>query len=364
MRGNLAGVIKRNLVEVFLMSLLCLMWLILGMVYRVRFMPKPTTSTKPSLVECKKQLESVKTPLHDGDRAETIRLDLIPQLQALATGTVPNDTITWGFENALFYAESPIKATAGGAVSVYSRANMGPSMLDDIRVGTYNLGILDYTIETREFTDADGETYYRCAVTGASVKTWHSPYGDICSREEALEYYNKCSAQIKSVVADVIAARSPDGEPLSDVERLKYIHDWLIMNADYAYEKQGRPIKGLYHVRNEYGALVDGEAVCRGYTYAFKALVDELVRQTGAEIECEEATSRTHSWAIVKLDGEWYNVDVTWDECNSSPEYISGKYFLVSDEVISDEAHQNHSSVSSVKATNKQYEGKDWGKSL
>lgn len=358
-----AIVVERGPVEIFLISLYCLLYLILGMVYRVGLMPKPNTAstTEPlSLVDFRKESESVKTSLHDRDRAETIRLDLISQLQVLATGAVPNDTITWGFENALFYAESPIRAVAESAISAHSKVRAELSLFD-VRVGVYDLGNLSYTTETREFTDADGETYYRCAATGMSVESWRSPYGNTCSREEALEYYNKCSAQINSVVSQVVAARSSDGEPLSDAKKLKWVHDWLIKNADYAYDETIYS-ETTRHLCNEYGALVDGEAVCQGYAHAFKAIVDELARQTGADIECEEATTRTHSWARVKLDGEWYNVDVTWDECNSSPEYISEKYFLVSDDVVSDDAHQNHSSVSSVKATNKQYEGKDWGK--
>ena len=354
-KQNVVG-ITRCFWGLFLLAL-SLAILFIGIVCYTKFtrISKVNSTTSSEKAVRTNEFVPLKTTLHGGDIAKTIQLDLAQQIQNLATGTVPDDMIAWGFKNALLYTESPNKRIAEESMShyvIYS-LNLGRQLFPYGKTGIYDVRSLSYTTEAREVSDANGGIFYRCAVTGVSVKSWCSPYGETCSREEALEYYNKCSAQINSVVSQVVAARSSDGEPLSDAKKLKWVHDWLIKNADYAYDSSGA-------IRNEHGALVDGEAVCRGYTYAFKAIVDELARQTGADIECEEVTTRTHSWVRVKLDGEWYNIDVTWDECNSLPEYISEKYFLVSDDAISDDAHQNHSSVSSVKATNKQYEGRDW----
>lgn len=59
-----------------------------------------------------------------------------------------------------------------------------------------------------------------------------------------------------------------------------------------------------------YCALVNGYAVCDGYT----SLLNMLLRLDG--IECEGrlgyAGSGLHEWTYAKLDGEWVNIDATW----------------------------------------------------
>ena len=38
-----------------------------------------------------------------------------------------------------------------------------------------------------------------------------------------------------------------------------------------------------------------------------------------------------HAWNMVLLDGQWYHIDVTWDDAVSYPAYVSYTYFLQSD---------------------------------
>lgn len=60
-----------------------------------------------------------------------------------------------------------------------------------------------------------------------------------------------------------------------------------------------------------YCALVNGYAVCDGYT----SVLNLLLRQDG--IECEGCYGKAndgnaHEWTRAKLDGEWVNIDATW----------------------------------------------------
>ena len=278
-----------------------------------------------------------KTDLYNGDVFSTIRFNLVPVIKDLATGTALNDKFTWEFEDAPLYFEHQDAKKAKMAAKnhfCYLQPKFLRSLLGEAVIGVYNLRRLEYKMKTREVDDGNGGTIYRCAIVGVSVKSWCSPYGDVCTREEAIGYYNQCQEQISYIVSEIIAARQPNGEPLTDEQKLKMVHDWLIANADYArkklklHESNSEKYK-FNHLWNEYGAIMDGEAVCRGYTFAFKAIVDELVKQTGADIECKEATGDNHSWIQVKLGDEWYNIDTTWDESNSSSDFISDKYFLV-----------------------------------
>lgn len=78
--------------------------------------------------------------------------------------------------------------------------------------------------------------------------------------------------------------------------------------------------------RNLIGGLFEKRAVCAGYADILKNICGEL------GIEChyvqgfKENGTDGHSWNIVKLDNEYYNVDLTWDRNyivnNKNPEYF------------------------------------------
>lgn len=97
----------------------------------------------------------------------------------------------------------------------------------------------------------------------------------------------------------------------SDFELELYIHDYLIENCEYDYEaSQTENI--MANENDAYGALVDKKAVCEGYARAFQLLCREL------GIDCINVTGSSqdelHQWNCIKLDDDWYYVDVTWDD--------------------------------------------------
>jgi len=83
---------------------------------------------------------------------------------------------------------------------------------------------------------------------------------------------------------------------------LRYIHDYLITNIIYILDENRT------HIRTLYGALVEKQCVCEGYSEAFQY----LAQQYG--INCITARSLTHEWNFVEMKGKWYAVDVTYDD--------------------------------------------------
>ena len=89
------------------------------------------------------------------------------------------------------------------------------------------------------------------------------------------------------------------------------------------YDKEAAATQDKDLAHTAYGALVAnsrGEencAVCDGYSYAYEYLLQKAgIRSTivaGRAGETEE-TAGSHSWNLVELDGEWYEVDTTWDD--------------------------------------------------
>lgn len=111
----------------------------------------------------------------------------------------------------------------------------------------------------------------------------------------------------------------------SDYEKELKIHNYLCENVIYPIE-YGED----YHF-NIYGALVKGSAVCEGYSRAFQYLCRQV------EIPCILVTgsskSEGHMWNQVKIEGKWYNIDLTWDDANSK-DYVWYSYFNLDDNAI------------------------------
>lgn len=117
---------------------------------------------------------------------------------------------------------------------------------------------------------------------------------------------------------------------MSDYELVKAFHDYIINHTSYDSAAASQTKQTRAH--DAVGALVDGKCVCEGYTEAF----DLLCYLSG--IDCVEVTGAGngggHAWNKVKLDGSWYNIDLTWDDPVSSRPVLRYDYFLVSDAVM------------------------------
>ena len=126
-------------------------------------------------------------------------------------------------------------------------------------------------------------------------------------------------------------------EKLTDYEKELAIYRWLTWNVAYDWSHQDhfqQPPRDSY---TPYGALVKGEAVCLGFATAFQLLMDMLEVECITVVGAAFQSSENHAWNMVKLDGEWYCVDATWD-IGRSPEYYD--YFNVTSDHMAKSDHQ------------------------
>lgn len=112
----------------------------------------------------------------------------------------------------------------------------------------------------------------------------------------------------------------------STVEKIKIVHDYLIDNTDY----DSLAGENIYNV---YGTLINKKSVCEGYARSFKYIMDEL--NIPCIIACgigknSTGAAESHAWNYVQVEGEWYAMDVTWDD-PVIPEHLLGKV-TISDE--------------------------------
>ncbi|QTD40896.1 DUF5050 domain-containing protein [Sporosarcina sp. Te-1] len=115
--------------------------------------------------------------------------------------------------------------------------------------------------------------------------------------------------QLRTKVKSILKSVNKPGS--SDFDKVKAIHDYLVHNVAYdaGNYKQSTVPAASY---TAYGSLINGTAVCDGYTKAAQLLMNQL----GIENHYVSgfANGEEHSWNLVKLDGNYYFMDITWDD--------------------------------------------------
>ena len=172
-----------------------------------------------------------------------------------------------------------------------------------------------------------------------------------------------CNALCDYVVKTETTCGS-DHDWMSDAVKARQLHDWLVRHAAYEDNRDQNGVQNeaigdpenqsaeglcLSYGLNIRGAGV-GETVCEGFSKAYTA----LLTQAGIEAYTLRASltpfGRTiydygHAWNLVKVDGAYYQVDVTWDDGISTDTAISYQYFLKSNDTMTALHSQNRQAL-------------------
>ena len=129
----------------------------------------------------------------------------------------------------------------------------------------------------------------------------------------------------------------------SEYDKIRNMHDYLKNNLQYDMNAVGNSCLSNRHIAESHtivGALLNHKCVCEGFAKAMKYLCDKV------GIECwvvsgkgsSSVATGSHSWNIVKINGCYHHVDVTWDnqyaETSNTPNY--GYLNLSDDEIAKD----------------------------
>ena len=140
--------------------------------------------------------------------------------------------------------------------------------------------------------------------------------------------YTSVDSIVKSAVAECNS--KTDG---SEYEKALWLHDWLLDQLEYD--------KTLKWSSAE-SALTRGLGTCQSYESAYAKLL------TAAGIENSETrdTYDGHTWNAMKLDGQWYQTDCTWDDSSDNWYSFDQRhlYFGLTDELMAI-AHPGHSKI-------------------
>jgi transglutaminase-like putative cysteine protease len=107
---------------------------------------------------------------------------------------------------------------------------------------------------------------------------------------------------------------------LGEFDKAVYFYDTLLDRC--RYELEGDTARTLY------GVFINGAAQCQGYAKAYKYLCNK------AGLECYlvngyTAAGEAHMWNLVRVNGNWYNVDLTKGDSNE--DFAKYNYCLIDD---------------------------------
>lgn len=116
--------------------------------------------------------------------------------------------------------------------------------------------------------------------------------------------------EMKDETRDLLkeAVSKVDVEGLSQYEIVCAVNDYL---CDTVVYPPNEPYAAETHT--PYNAFKTGSAVCDGYSKAAKLMLNHFGVECDFVIgDCIQGGG--HAWNLVKLDGEWYHLDVTWND--------------------------------------------------
>ncbi|MBE6614651.1 MAG: hypothetical protein E7631_05020 [Ruminococcaceae bacterium] len=192
-----------------------------------------------------------------------------------------------------------------------------------------------------EFFYADQKLSYRYNQNGIVTSLSFTYHMSRTKRAECVAFYEQ---EISYIVNEV------EQMQMTEPETALYVHDYLI--SSYAYDET----ETIFDV---YSFLKERKGVCQAYALCYMAVMREL------DIPCFMVVSEemNHSWNLVQIDGEWYHVDLVYDDPRPDrPGQVLHTHFLLSDDAImADYGQGSHWGWSSrIPCGSHAYEGKYW----
>lgn len=153
-----------------------------------------------------------------------------------------------------------------------------------------------------------------------SIETAYTTQGKITLNVHKI-YTEDMINEINNVVDKVIIEKL--SSTISDEEKIRIIHDYIINNSKYDNER----IMGItkYNSNIAYGNLIQGYGICSGYTDSMAIFLNKL------GIQNYKISSDKHIWNLVYINDKWLNLDLTFDDpvANTGEDILQHDYFLI-----------------------------------
>ncbi|MEK4083041.1 DUF5050 domain-containing protein [Psychrobacillus sp. FSL K6-1415] len=219
------------------------------------------------------------------------------------------------------FAAAPSSMTITKSEEQTAYDNIVKSLLNAETNTTFNASKISYKdigkIVNQAVANNPSISYYN-GLTASSNGTINFKYK--ADRKVILEKNKKVNMEVDRIIKENIR------KGMSDLEKVKSIHDYLVLSVAYDYDNflKNNVSDDSYEA---YGALINKIVVCDGYTKSMALILNmvgvQTIQVTGI------ANGGNHSWNMVKIDGQYYHVDTTWDDpVPNKPGSVHYNYFL------------------------------------
>ena len=196
-----------------------------------------------------------------------------------------------------------------------------------------------------------------------SVFPSYSIDGKVIPKGKITEYMPQIQQQQAELTQKVEEIKAQIGENWTPLQKALYLHDYIATHGQYdTISRVDDKNKIDERRRDAYGMLIDGIGVCQGYTLAYRLLLKEV----GIDSGTVTSDSMNHVWNLIQIDGNWYHVDVTWDDPTEDRIGQSQHvYFCLSEDKLKDTNNGAHSAPDfkyslNVKTDDKTFDNYYW----
>lgn len=128
--------------------------------------------------------------------------------------------------------------------------------------------------------------------------------------------------------------KSLEGKYSNSLDFLYQVNKYICDNVEYDWDTIGDGDIKESTTRTAYGPLVEGKAICSGYSRAFQLLM--TMSNFNCFVDGGVTPGGGHAWNIVKTKDGYYMVDCTWNDDSE----VSNLYLMVPEEIY----YKNHQS--------------------
>lgn len=150
-----------------------------------------------------------------------------------------------------------------------------------------------------------------------AVNVDFSYFNDKYSIDEVKEMKKQSLAKAKDIVRELNLSNKTEYECVAAVNQ--YLCDNCVYPDKEPYTPESHSI---------YGMLIEKSAVCEGYARTAE-LIFSLCSLDSFYV-VGDTPGGGHAWNLVKVDGQYYQLDITWNDTDYQP----NAYFLVTDSVM------------------------------